>query len=333
MTIELTELQAQTAQTLRAMDSRATAPTVPNDLAEQILSTHRDTCVEETKGKAVSAGRHNKRNLLLGGLVAAAAAALVFAVTVAPTVSIGGQPPSAQASASEFLSQLAGTQTSNPKNFENASYWKITSLTTRADGSSSTETQWVGRAPMGGQFHTRNGSVEKISNDSGATWDAYTLSSKPVDLQRLIDKELGQSTGTSAMGIISSYLAQPTRPDTRAALLRIAADLPGAVNSGTTTDAVGRTGTAIDVPDDVPGIPKGQVTSRYIFDADGTLLEWAKIAASGTPAVPTDPDGKYTSSTNTFGLSPDGSRPTLKPGDYLIRHTFIECGPTDIRPM
>ncbi|MCB5163402.1 CU044_5270 family protein [Streptomyces bambusae] len=252
-------------------------------------------------------------------VTAAAVAAVTVGVSVYPAVDLPGSRPAASAGAAEFLrgvsEEVAGMPTAD------APWWRVRSLGVmsrprmpgqegalpavprpmeRTSWTSRTRQMWTEGPGAPWEFTNRN-STEQISwlvGSVGLTWD--DLKTLPTDPQALRTRLLGGEATLSDgfFGGSGQLLAQaPVPPQVRAAFFRILADLPDIRLVGEVRDAVGRTGTAVEVHSDIRRF-------RLVIEpATGRLLE---------------------SSIHELG-GPDDGR-------LAVRSTYLESGPVARAP-
>lgn len=317
--IDVYATDEETAAWLKELSEDAGNVRLPAGLAERVLEAAAP-----------------KRNRRLGAVLVSAliAAASVVAFVVAPTVSVDGQPPSAQASAADFFLSAADEQAAAAPRWANAKWWKVTTQVTNADGAVvNLGTVWSPRSKTGWLLSRQDGyPLDKQRGYNALVFEARKLSADPAELRAFLTQWSGGQTGRGQLGEITQLLTMPTRPATRAALLRIAATLPRVVNGGGTVDNLNRPATSIDVPDCDSRLPVGTLTCRYLFAEDGTFLETQIISASGEPALAADPSGVARPIPESYGRNADGSRPAISPGGVINRITIVEAQPTNERP-
>lgn len=143
--------------------------------------------------------------------------------------------------------------------------------------------------------HPKNQDFGPTTGGTGRTDPRIDLSSWPTDPERLtamlraraeeMDNE--KSVSVRTFGIIADLLRETVAPpELRAALYRVAADLPGIEFVGEVTDAAGRPGVAVAMGDD-SGVAHREL---LIFDPDtSTLLATETILLGRTSEFDADP--------------------------------------------
>ncbi|MEU0806252.1 CU044_5270 family protein [Streptomyces sp. NPDC005970] len=217
-------------------------------------------------------------------VVTALAAAVAAGVVVYPALTSNdtapAQPPQA-ASAKTFLNDMAQVAASAPAT--KAPYWKTTlTINHRADGQKPHTRSW---------YLDRKGKTTEVNPD-GSTTVAFTIRGYSVGDRNLDWNQLDKlptdpkalasllPSANSAGGKVKStfdnataLLGQsPARPELRAALYRVLADLPGVEVTGPAEDITGRRGTALEWTTD-------STTVRLIINPKtGDLLEETETA-------------------------------------------------------
>lgn len=278
----------------------------------------------------------------LTGLTAAAAAAAVFTVASSPADrhpapraahSTGTAGATAPAS---FLTELAADQSARPSTWDDAPYWKVVFTRTNAHGTVSGRMTAFLAHRAGLTSHQRSTlpvAEEKTApgpwrfavGTGGLTWDQLTrLPTSPTALRARLQPyaEPQRDPSQAVFATVGELLASPAPPKVRAALYRMAAELPGVRVAGPAADSTGRHGTAVERGD-------GTVVIRYLIDRTGQLLETVVTTVHALPAVP--PAGRPQSPADLNGVSqgrgPGGSRPAVPAGGVVERTTYTSIGP------
>jgi hypothetical protein len=237
---------------------------------------------------------------------------------------------------SSFLTDVASAQSIGSGSWENAAYWKIAYTRAQADGKPYGAVTAYLAHRAGLTSHLRaTGPVRGDKPSAGPwrftvgtgrlTWDQLAeLPTSPVELEvRLRPYAMpGQDPAEEVFGTIGDLLASPAPPKVRAALFRVAAQLPGVRVVGAATDADGRRATAVERGD-------GRVVIRYLLDPTGRLLETVVTAVHALPAVPagTGPQSLPDMNGVAQGRGPNGSRPAVPAGGVVERTTYTFIGP------
>ncbi|MGW5548497.1 CU044_5270 family protein, partial [Streptomyces sp. NPDC003998] len=280
----------------------------------------------------------------LTSLTAAAAATAVLTFAPSPadqhsapraTHSTGTSRGTATAPSS-FLTELAADQSARPSTWDDAPYWKIAFTRTNAGGTEFSRMTAYLAHHAGLTSHLRNtlpeagdkpapGPWRFAVGTGGLTWDQLTrLPTSPAALRERLQPyaEPQQDPSQAVFVTVGELLASPAPPKVRAALFRMAAQLPGVRVAGPATDSTGRHGTAVERSD-------GTVVIRHLIDPTGQLLETVVITVHALPAVP--PAARPQSLADVNGVSqgrgPGGSRPAVPAGGVVERTTYTFIGP------
>lgn len=217
-------------------------------------------------------------------VVTALAAAVAAGVVAYPALTASDSAPTQPASAKTFLNDMAQVAASAPAT--KAPYWKTTlTINHRADGRKPQTLSW---------YLDRKGKTTMVNPDGSTTvavtirgytvgdrnLDWNQLDKLPTDPKALASLLPSANSANSAGGKAKStfnhatdLLGQsPARPELRAALYRVLADLPGVEVAGPAKDITGRTGTALEWTTD-------STTVRLIINPKtGDLLEETETA-------------------------------------------------------
>ncbi|MGY0061289.1 hypothetical protein ACWY4P_32910 [Streptomyces sp. LZ34] len=200
------------------------------------------------------AGLFSRPRFALTALAAAVAAGVVAYPALTSNDAARPQPPQA-ASAKAFLNDMAQVAASAPAT--KAPYWKTTlNLAVPADGEKeSTHTRYLDRKGKSTEVNP-DGSTKVAVTARAYTVGDRTLGWNQLDKLPTDPKALAallpspnsadgkaKSTFDNATALLGE---SPARPDLRAALYRVLADLPGVKVTGPAKDATGRTGTALE---------------------------------------------------------------------------------------
>jgi len=220
-------------------------------------------------------GRSGTRGRLLAAR-ATAAAAIVAGTTVAVLASHSGgsqvgpstsaAPGSGAGLTAAVLLRAAGQAAgAQPGGWPNAAFWHVASVYTRS-GKTYHRDIWISHYGKGvleddgvspGPMDIGTGSFE------GLTWaQLYALPTDPATLQQVLESKFTQGFGSDAdpapspgevpqsqelFVVVGDLLREsPAPPALREALYQVAANIPGVVVRGAYTDALGRTGTAVE---------------------------------------------------------------------------------------
>ncbi|GGJ37214.1 CU044_5270 family protein [Streptomyces brasiliensis] len=345
---------ADPAHDIRGWDGLVEAGRVPGPRPE-VLAAARATVAEAVRRDIASqsgsddvvvpitsAPRRRRRGLrvaVTAGVAAAAAVAVVLGTTGTPGPhgSARGGSGTTVTSASAFLRDVADVESARPVSWANAPYWEVRFTRTAADGSR-TEAQILSAHRAGLTSHMRvlspKGGDKSSPGPVGFLIGVHMLSWDEIDRLPTGTAELRRRLGSYAdpaldpsegvFSAVGDLLLSPAPPKLRAALYRVAADLPGVRLVGKVTDSTGRHGTAVERA-------AGKIVVRYIVDPDdGTLLETVIRAAQAMPAVP---EANRPQPESAFGGVPEGrdhrgGRPALHRGQLVERTTYHRVGPT-----
>ncbi|WP_066588827.1 CU044_5270 family protein [Cellulomonas timonensis] len=231
-----------------------------------------------------------RRRLSLSIVGAAAAAGLV----VLPLSPFGGADPDV-AQAAEKLLMASDSAAMQPDLAAGASYWHTVSEHSQSNvdgGAVYRRESWSARSGPGlliddGVSANPIG-LGTATYDIGGThvdWDGLSaLTTDPAELRDLLLRADTAGTSRSAddrlfMAVGDLLRATPASPALRSALWRVAAQIPDVRLVGDVTDAVGRTGTAVEQVIDHGGVTE---VRRLVFDPDtGVLLEETQVARGG----------------------------------------------------
>lgn len=259
--------------------------------------------------------RRAVRRRRLALTLAGAAAAATLAVL--PLTSLGGGEP-APAEAAEVLVVASEAAAAQPDDATGAPYWHTVSehsSTGTADGAVFRRETWLSRSGPGLLL---DGGVDGsdpiglppatfVVGGQSLDWDQLAaLPTDPVALRSLLASGLpdnSRSREDELFGAVGDLLREnPVPPAVRAALWRIASQIPGVVLVGDVTDQAGRRGTAVEMTVDDGG--GAQEVRRLVVDTTtGDLLE----ETDGS----TDRDGRT----------------------MTTRYTYLEQGPADALPV
>ncbi|MEW2621328.1 CU044_5270 family protein [Streptomyces sp. NPDC048106] len=279
--------------------------------------------------------------VVVTGLSAAAAAAAVLTVAPSPADRHSG-PRAAHSTgggataSSSFLTELAADQSARPSTWDDAPYWKVAYTRAHADGTvfGRMTVYLAHRAGLTSHLrHTLPVAGDKTApgpwrfavGTGGLTWDQLTrLPTSPAALRARLRPyaEPEQDPSEAVFVTVGELLASPAPPKVRAALFRVAAELPGVRVAGPATDSTGRRGTAVERGD-------GTVVVRYLIDRSGQLLETVVFAVHALPAVPPAQRPQSLADLNgvSQGRGAGGSRPAVPAGGVVERTTYTFIGP------
>jgi hypothetical protein len=220
--------------------------------------------------------RHRGRRgwLIAAGAAAASAVVAATAVTVLASHPGGSQAGPAASAASgsgtevtaavllRAAGQAAGAQKGG---WPNAAYWHVTSVYVRS-GKTYHREIWISH--YGSSVLEDNGvspGLTDLGPDvfEGLTWaQLYALPTDPARLQQVLEAKFTQGFGSDTdpapspgevtqsaelFVVVGDLLREsPAPPALREALYEVAATIPGVVLKGDYTDALGRTGTAVE---------------------------------------------------------------------------------------
>lgn len=283
--------------------------------------------------RPITSARRRQRRWVSAAVAGVAAAAVLVA---APTISTPGNEPASVASASQFLIQLAATTPARAG--LDADFWKVTfSSVNPSDataGSEETTTSlWYGRT--GGQWVQTAGDRVVRANTLPAqfavgpnallSWgDVKDLSSDPdtleAHLQSLIEPLDAVVPGSIVEAASSLLATAPLSSAQRSALLTILGRQGDVTMRQGVTDAAGRTGTALDFPNDATH------TQTLVMADDGTLLEVLWVASADHTIVMSSPTAEGHASPAT------GQVQVFEKGQLLTRQTYLSVGGTNTAP-
>jgi hypothetical protein len=291
--------------------------------------------------------RHSgmRGRLIAAGAAAAAAIVAVTTVTVLANHSSGSQAgPSTSAApgsgtnvTAAVLLRAAGKAAGAQKGgWPNAAYWHVASVYVRS-GKTYHRDIWISHYGNGvledsgvglGPIDIGTGAFE------GLTWaQLYALPTDPARLQQMLESKFTQGFGSDVdptpspgevsqsaelFAVVGDLLREsPAPPALREALYEVAANIPGVVVKGDYTDALSRTGTAVERNGEAlvidPG--NGQLLADIEGDPNGT--EYCVPAGSSpSPAV----------SSGTSAKTPDGCF------DSGLAYTYVSQGPATSAP-
>lgn len=249
--------------------------------------------------------RRRRRRVLLAVVTAGLVVVLAMAV---PTFRLFGAGPSASASAATFLRGVAAVAKAQPGQSANAPFW-YTHSKEQSGGVTIDRQLWLGRDASGRLIQTGGSGPQPPSVLRGpalfpigktqVTWDQLTA--LPTDAGQLLDVLTADAHGagpdpdSELFTVVGDLLREsPAGPELRAALYRVAADVPGVRLLGQVTDSLGRTGTAVARTQG-----DGRVLEYVIQSSSGRLLEerddgmvttyLAQGAVATTTALPSIP--------------------------------------------
>jgi hypothetical protein len=269
-----------------------------------------------------------RRGLWLAAAGASAAAAAAAGTTIAVlsahpgTQPTAGEQPGTGATATAVLDAAAKAAGSQPGGWPNAAYWHVTSAYVRGGKTYHRE---IWEAHHGNGVLEDNGVASGLINlgptsFEGLSWaQLYALPTDPVELAAVLQKSFtdGFPSASASPGAVTQdqelYVVvgdllreSPASPALREALFKVAAGIPGVAAAGNYTDALGRTGTAVE--------RSGE--TLVIDQANGVLL----AEVDGNPNAP------YTC---TRLIAP--SKGTIC-GSGGVEYTYVSQGPATSEP-
>jgi hypothetical protein len=217
----------------------------------------------------------------------------------------------------------------------NAAYWHVASVYVRS-GRTYHRDVWISHY---GNSVLKDYGVDPDLMDLGKytfenlTWaQLYALPTDPARLQQVLESEFTQGFGPAAdpapspgevtqsaelFTVVGDLLREsPASPALREALYEVAAGIPGVVVKGDYTDALGRTGTAVE--------RDGQVL--VIDPANGQLLADIEGAPNGTE--PCAPAG----SSPSAAASGTSATPHGSCSGSAVAYTYVSEGPATSAP-
>ncbi|GAA1356184.1 hypothetical protein [Streptomyces beijiangensis] len=184
-------------------------------------------------------------------VIAAVVAAVATGVAVLPVVDFGGAEPSASAQAATYLNQAADQVASGT--FHKGTYWKTTvafKLKNNPEVSVDTVVSRSGFGAFDSEGHflrakkPSHGQASWGGDVHPVTWDE--LDRLPLGTKALQTRLTSKQGASATFDNVSTLLSgAPVRPQLRAALYRVLAQLPGIRLEGTAKDSRGRTGTVV----------------------------------------------------------------------------------------
>jgi hypothetical protein len=252
----------------------------------------------EVEHRAAVLRRRRRRRRALG--VGGAASVLAVTVVLGLLPGAGAAPDAAAAEVLTAAGKAAGEQ---PGGWADATYWHVTSEIQYAGQDARTRQSWLAHdgegafqdaglfaemspdAPTGedGVRTETLGPTVFYAGDA-VDWDGlYALPTEPTALEARLRGAIdgsGPDDDTELWEIVKGLLGgTPASPDLRAALWQVAATIPGVESVGSTTDALGRPGVALERTSDY----QGWGTDRLVVDTTtGRLLEVWGDTESGT---------------------------------------------------
>ena len=290
-----------------------------------LLARARAALVEGTTGRTPYDGlpvparrRHRRRWTVAVASVAAAAAALL----VVPVLDSGPAQPTATASAAQvfLLRSAEAAAAADAPDARDARYWYVRSSVGGAQAFfAGTREVWIGHRDRGllrenGQRTDNPPTKLDRASFFGLTWEQ--LFDLPTETSALRAKvyalagDAGPGPDAEAFVVVGDLLREsPAPPSVRAALLRVAATIPGVTLGARTTDSEGRE--VVPVSRRQPGYE-----DRLLMDPnDGRLLGEENVTTTdeqpqGQPPLPA---GTVAFRTTTLASGPAGEhrRPPL----------------------